>query len=199
MTSRMRADIIDLNIVFRNTITIRRLWSRISNEELCKLWLETTLRGMRACVGVLSRVFEPTVSDRPTAFVTEGGWSGEALGTVQVGDLAYQLNNQEAFFLRHEGQRLLLAGVSRCAFLLCPDSPIPLDELFINISVLRGFCEFFAGVVTFRTLGRGFAGSNDGLYGDINGLAIPRSYSFVLTRTVQIATSITTSSSALYF
>jgi hypothetical protein len=81
----------------------------------------------------------------PTAFVTEGGWSGAAYGTMRVGDLAYQLNDQQAFFLHPEGQRLLLAGVASFADFLSflPYRLIPPDVLFIEISVLRGFYLYF--------------------------------------------------------
>jgi hypothetical protein len=85
------------------------------------------------------------------------------------------LNKQEAFFLRREGQRLLLAGIASCAVLLRPYRLILPDVLFIDISILRGFCEFLEGDITFRTAVLGPAGSNDELDGHINGLTIPRS------------------------
>jgi hypothetical protein len=94
---------------------------------------------------------------------------------MRVGDLAYQLNNQEAFFLRREGQRLLLAGVASFADFSALIGFIPPDVLFIGISALRGFCEFFAGEITFRTPVLELADSNDELGGDIIGLAIPSS------------------------
>jgi hypothetical protein len=49
------------------------------------------------------------------------------------------------------------------------------DVLFIDISVIRGFCEFLEGDITFRTAVLGPADSNDELDGHINGLTIPRS------------------------
>jgi hypothetical protein len=112
-------------------------------------------------------------SDSPTAFVTEGGWSGTAYGIMRVGDLAYRLNDQEAFFLRREGQRLLLAGVASFAKLLRPYGLIPSDGLFIDIYALRGFCKLFAGDITFRIPNFKAVDINDDVNGDINGPAIP--------------------------
>jgi hypothetical protein len=170
--SRMRADIIDFNVKYPSLITAELSSAGVSNVKLCKLWLKATLRDLSFLEERLDRhsrgYYYPVNRDQPAAFVTKGGWSGEALGRAQVGDLAYELNNKEAIFLRREGERLLLVGVSRCAVLLRPDILIPRDKLFIDISVLEEFCYFFAGVVTFRTPGFGLPDSNNEIDGDIN-------------------------------
>jgi hypothetical protein len=168
----MRADIIDFNVKYPSLITAELSSAGVSNVKLCKLWLKATLRDLSFLEERLDRhsrgYYYPVNRDQPAAFVTKGGWSGEALGRAQVGDLAYELNNKEAIFLRREGERLLLVGVSRCAVLLRPDILIPRDKLFIDISVLEEFCYFFAGVVTFRTPGFGLPDSNNEIDGDIN-------------------------------
>jgi hypothetical protein len=97
-----------------------------------------------------------TEDNEKTPFITEVGYSCKAHGMLQIGDLVFELNDEEIVVLRQECQQMRVVGFSRDQASRYPRTKTRETSspalLFLDYPALLTFCELFVHYLSFDSV-----------------------------------------------